>query len=95
MHKSCPDRSNSKANHARWNEPSWANVLAEGIPRYLEENVRDIKDRKEGVIVVAFQMKVLLKTRDASVTCSSKSTAGPVFELEVLTYVRPINETKY
>lgn len=67
MDKGGSKRCYAKAKRSGWNEPTGSNPLTRHVGRNFAYNVRDVEDGEEFVVIVAFKIKVFLKTGESSI----------------------------
>src|ERR1700755_2259506 len=61
------DTAQTETQGGSWDEPAGANPFAEGGAGDLEEDVADIERGKDGIIIVALEVEILLKTGETSI----------------------------
>lgn len=88
MDKSRGDRTDAESQCYRWKPPSRPDPFAHEITGDLKNNIRDKEDREHGVVIIAYETKILVKAGQFSVTYSQKG--GLVLELEIKNWERII-----
>ena len=72
MHKGRTDGTNAKYQGRSWKKPSWANPLAGDVAWNLEDDVRNIEDREDGIIIVPLKIEIFFKPGKFRIAYSSE-----------------------
>jgi hypothetical protein len=67
MHKSSADREDAECKRSGGNEPARAKIFAGHVARQLEDDVADVEGAQDGVVVVAFEIEIFLKSRKSGI----------------------------
>jgi hypothetical protein len=73
VHEGSPDGADTETERGCGDEPAWADPFAAHVGWDLEDDVGDVEDGKNGIVVVACEVKILFETGELCVTWNLSS----------------------